>query len=135
MSLKRRNRINANFSMASMTDIIFLLLIFFMITSTVVMPNAIPLSLPQASRQTAIKPPVRVTINRQLQYYIGTGREKDQRVMPAEIIPRLKSISAGDPKMTVALYADEAIPYSEVVRVIDILQENKLKMVLVTRTK
>ena len=135
MSLKRRNRINANFSMASMTDVIFLLLIFFMITSTVVMPNAIPLTLPQASRQTAIKPQVRVTINKQLQYHVGAGREKDQQVMFREIIPRLKTISEREPEMYVALYADEEIPYREVVRVVDILQENKFKMVLVTRIK
>ena len=56
MALKRRTKVNEAFSMASMTDVIFLLLIFFMVTSTVVIPNAIKVTLPQAQKQTAAKP-------------------------------------------------------------------------------
>ncbi|MEE1063760.1 MAG: biopolymer transporter ExbD, partial [Paludibacteraceae bacterium] len=62
MALKRRNKAEASFSMSSMTDIIFLLLIFFMLTSSVVHPNAIKLMLPQSNSQTAAKPLTRVTI-------------------------------------------------------------------------
>ena len=62
MALKRRTKVNEAFSMASMTDVIFLLLIFFMVTSTVVIPNAIKVTLPQAQKQTAAKPLTRVTI-------------------------------------------------------------------------
>mgnify|MGYP001518390352 CR=1 FL=1 len=61
MALKRRTKVNESFSMASMTDVIFLLLIFFMVTSTVVIPNAIKVTLPQAQKQTAAKPLTRVT--------------------------------------------------------------------------
>ena len=64
MGLKRRNRVSPNFSMASMTDVIFLLLIFFMITSTVVSPNAIKVLLPQGKQQTSAKPLTRVVIER-----------------------------------------------------------------------
>ena len=63
MALKRRNRIEASFSMASMTDVIFLLLIFFMVTSTFVFPNAIKVLLPKSKEQTAAKPLARLTID------------------------------------------------------------------------
>ena len=63
MALKRRHKIDATFSMASMTDVIFLLLIFFMITSTIVFPNSIKVNLPQSNQQAAAKPLTRVTID------------------------------------------------------------------------
>ena len=66
MALKRNTRIAATFSMASMTDIIFLLLIFFMITSTMVSPNAIKVLLPQGKQQTSAKPLTRVIIDKEL---------------------------------------------------------------------
>lgn len=66
MALKRRAKISPNFSMASMTDVIFLLLIFFMITSTVVSPNAIKVLLPQGKQQTSAKPLTRVIIDKDL---------------------------------------------------------------------
>ena len=67
--LKRRAKISPSFSMASMTDVIFLLLIFFMITSTMVSPNAIKVLLPQGKQQTSAKPLTRVIIDRELNYY------------------------------------------------------------------
>ena len=73
MALKRRNRIEASFSMASMTDVIFLLLIFFMVTSTFVFPNAIKVNLPQSKQQAAVKPLARVTIDASLNYYVSVG--------------------------------------------------------------
>ena len=69
MALKRRQKISPNFSMASMTDIIFLLLIFFMITSTMVSPNAIKVLLPQGRQQTSAKPLTRVIIDKNLNFY------------------------------------------------------------------
>ena len=76
--LKRRAKISPNFSMASMTDLIFLLLIFFMITSTVVSPNAIKVLLPQGKQQTSAKPLTRVIIDKDLNFYAGFGNEKEQ---------------------------------------------------------
>ncbi len=66
--LKRRNEVSPQFSMSSMTDIIFLLLIFFMITSTMVSPNAIKVLLHQSSPQTSAKPLTRVILARDLHY-------------------------------------------------------------------
>ena len=120
--LQRRAKISPNFSMASMTDVIFLLLIFFMITSTVVSPNAIKVLLPQGKQQTSAKPLTRVIIDKDLNYYAAFG-----------LTPFLQSCAAKEPEMYVALYADESVPYREIVKVLNIANENHFKMVLATR--
>ncbi|MDR3268881.1 MAG: biopolymer transporter ExbD [Tannerella sp.] len=133
MALKRKTKINEAFSMASMTDVIFLLLIFFMVTSTVVVPNAIKLTLPQAQKQTAAKPISRVTIDAGLNYYIAYGNQREQPVSFDDITPFLQERYDKEPEMFVALYADESVPYREIVKVLDIANKNKFKMVLATR--
>ena len=135
MALKRRAKISPNFSMASMTDVIFLLLIFFMVTSTVVIPNAIKVTLPQAQKQTAVKPLTRVTIDAGLNYYVAFGKQKEVQVSYDEITPFLQNCYANEPEMYVALYADETVPYKEIVKILNIANENKLRMVLATRPK
>lgn len=119
--------------MASMTDVIFLLLIFFMVTSTVVVPNAIKLTLPQSQKQTAAKPFSRVTIDKNLNYYVAFGNQREKQVPLNEIAPFLQKCYNQEPEMFVALYADETVPYREIVRILNIANENKFKMVLVTR--
>jgi len=133
MALKRKTKTNANFSMASMTDIIFLLLIFFMITSTIVVPNAIKVNLPQAQRQTAAKPLSRVTIDKNLNYYVASGNQRDRKVAFDEIIPFLQERFEEEPDMYVALYADETVPYGKVVEVMHIAYTNKFNMLFMTR--
>lgn len=133
MALKRRTKVNEAFSMASMTDVIFLLLIFFMVTSTVVIPNAIKVTLPQAQKQTAAKPLTRVTIDANLNYYVAFGKQKEVQVSFDEITPFLQDSYAKEPEMFVSLYADETVPYKEIVKILNIANENKFKMVLATR--
>ncbi|MDY5812942.1 MAG: biopolymer transporter ExbD [Bacteroides sp.] len=133
MALKRRNKISPNFSMASMTDVIFLLLIFFMITSTVVSPNAIKLLLPQGKQQTSARPLTRVIVDKDLRMYAAFGSEKEQPIGVDELPAFLQSCAEREPEMYVALYADESVPYREVVRVLNIANEHKFKMVLATR--
>ena len=133
MALKRRTKVNESFSMASMTDVIFLLLIFFMVTSTVVIPNAIKVTLPQAQKQTAAKPLTRVTID--LNYYVAFGNQREKQVSFEEITPFLQDSYAKEPEMFVALYADETVPYKEIVRILNIANQNKFKMVLATRSQ
>lgn len=133
MALKRKTRISATFSMASMTDIIFLLLIFFMITSTMVSPNAIKVLLPQGSQQTSAKPLARVIIDKDLNYYGGFGNEAEMPLKLEELPDFLKKCASRNPDMYVALYADESVPYREIVRVLNIANENQYKMVLATR--
>ena len=118
MALKRRTKVNESFSMASMTDVIFLLLIFFMVTSTVVIPNAIKVTLPQSQK---------------LNYYVAFGNQREVRVSFDEITPFLQESYAKEPEMFVALYADETVPYKEIVKILNIANENKFKMVLATR--
>ena len=119
--------------MSSMTDIIFLLLIFFMITSTMVTPNAIKVLLPQGSQQTSAKPLARVIIDKELNYYSAFGNEDEMPIDPEEISDFLKKCANEEPEMYVALYADESVPYREIVKVLNIANENNFKMVLATR--
>ncbi|MBO7606255.1 MAG: biopolymer transporter ExbD [Paludibacteraceae bacterium] len=133
MALKRRSKAEAGFNMSSMTDIVFLLLIFFMLTSTVVHPNAIKLMLPQSKQQTSAKPITRVTIDKELNYYVASGNEKERPVSFEEIEPFLQQQVLDEPDMYVALYADETIPYGEVVKVLNIANTNKFKLVIATR--
>lgn len=131
--LKRKTKTIETFSMSSMTDIIFLLLIFFMITSTMVTPNAIKVLLPQGSQQTSAKPLARVIIDKQLNYYSAFGNEDEMPIDPEAIADFLIECAAKEPEMYVALYADESVPYREIVKVLNIANENNFKMVLATR--
>ena len=131
--LKRRAKISPSFSMASMTDVIFLLLIFFMITSTMVSPNAIKVLLPQGKQQTSAKPLTRVIMDRELNYYAAFGNDKEVSLGLDELPEFLKQCAEREPEMYVALYADESVPYREIVKILNIANENKFKMVLATR--
>jgi biopolymer transport protein ExbD len=119
--------------MSSMTDIIFLLLIFFMITSTVVSPNAIKVLLPQGKEQTSAKPLTRVIIDADLNFFAAFGNEKEHSITPDDLPDFLEECAQREPEMYVALYADESVPYREVVRVLNIANEHHFKMVLATR--
>ena len=131
--IKRRTKTIGDFSMSSMTDIIFLLLIFFMLTSTIVVPNAIKVNLPQGKERTHTQPMARITIKADLTYYAQWDKEKVMEIAVADIAAFLAECSEKDSEMFVALYADETVPYREVVKVLDIANENKYKMVLATR--
>ena len=129
MSLKRRQKISPTFSMSSMTDLIFLLLIFFMITST----NAIKVLLPQGSEQTSAKPMVRIIIDKDLNYYGACGNDDEMPLDVNQVTDFLQDCAKKEPEMYVALYADETIPYREIVKILNIANENHYKMVLATR--
>ena len=133
MSLKRRTKISPTFSMASMTDIIFLLLIFFMITSTMISPNAIKVLLPQGSKQTTAKTISRVVIDKDLNIYATTGNDKEKKVTLEELPAVLGAAVNDTTDLYVSLYADESVPYKNIVEVLNIANENNFKMVLATR--
>ena len=116
-----------------MTDIIFLLLIFFMISSTVVFPNAIKVLLPQGKQQTSAKPLARVIIDKELNYYAAFGNDAEMPIELNELPDFLRECANREPEMYVALYADETVPYREIVRILNIANENHFKMVLATR--
>ena len=131
--IKRKTKAIDAFSMSSMTDIIFLLLIFFMITSTMVTPNAIKVLLPQGKEQTQAKSMARIIIDKDLNYYAAWGRSDEMPISESEITSFLLDCRDKDSEMYVALYADETIPYREIVKVLNIANENQFKMVLATR--
>lgn len=131
MALKKRNSINASFSMSSMTDIVFLLLIFFMVTSTLIAPNALKLLLPQSNNQTQAKPVTTISITSDLKYYVNNNGNLNQ-VSFTEIEPFLqRSVGEGD-EIYISLHADKGVPIDEVVKIMNIAIRNKYKMILAT---
>ena len=128
MNIRGRNRITPEFNMSSMTDIVFLLLIFFMLASTLVTTNAIDILLPKASGKTENKKSVSVSITKDLRYYI------DQRMVGVSMLENelITALGAND-KPTIVLRAEESVPVENVVKVMDIANRNKFKVILAVR--
>ena len=132
--IKRKTKAIDGFSMSSMTDIIFLLLIFFMLTSTIVAPNAIKVLLPEGKAQTQAKPLARVTIDKELNFFVQWDKDEPMQIEGLEELTAfLFDCREKDEEMYIALYADATIPYGEVVKVLNIANDNEFKMVLATR--
>ncbi len=118
--------------MSSMTDIVFLLLIFFMVTSTLIAPNALKLLLPQSSNQTSAKPITTISITKDIKYYINDDN-KLNRVAFNEIEPFLRNkFGTGNDDIFISLHADQSVPVNEVVKIMNIARRNKYKMILAT---
>ena len=130
---KRRVKVSPTFNMASMTDIIFLLLIFFMITSTMVAPNAIKVLLPQGKKQTTVKATARVVLDKDLNLYAAVGKEEEKPVALEDLPALLKTQVNDSTELFVSLYADESVPYKNIVEILSVANENHFKMVLATR--
>lgn len=134
MSLKRQNNMLAAFSMASMTDVIFLLLIFFMVTSTFVFPTALEINLPESSEQTALKPSVRVYIDADRRFFASSGESEPQEMEDTDgLLSFLIAAARENPQEYIAVYADESVTYGTLVEVLDLGARNNLKMVLATK--
>lgn len=134
MALKRRNRVSAMFAMSSMTDLIFLLLLFFVMASTMSSPNDIKINLPQAKAKTNTKQVVaKVSIDNLGNYFVALGREKPVAIAVEDLEGYLCGIQQMDSTMYVALHADQDIAYKEVVNVLDIANQHKMKLVIATR--
>ncbi len=133
MALKRQRELFATFSMASMTDVIFLLLIFFMVTSTFVFPTSLEVNLPQSSEQTAIKPGTRVYIDKELKLYASFGETQPEPIEEHQLLTFLQLTQQQDSTQFIALYADESVPYGKIVEVLDLTARHNLKMVLATK--
>lgn len=133
MSLQRRNKISASFNVSSMTDIVFLLLIFFMITSSVVSPNAIKVNLPQSSRKNAAHTAAKVYIDANRYIYASVDGTKPRRVTLEQLPAVLGSTQNDSTDFYISLLADESVPYRDVIEVLNVANENGFKMVLATR--
>ena len=136
MSLKRRNRVSATFAMSSMTDLIFLLLLFFVMASTMSSPNDIKINLPQAKAKTNTKQVVaKVSIDNLGNYFVALGREKPVAIDVEDLESYLCGIQQMDSTMYIALHADQDIAYKEVVNVLDIANQHKMKLVIATSNR
>jgi biopolymer transport protein ExbD len=127
MDLKRRSKVSAEFNMSSMTDIVFLLLIFFMIASTLVTTSALDLVLPKSDAQTVKRKDVTVNISPDKRISVG-----NVIVSQAELEREVLKQVQGKEEAVVILRADQSVPYEMVVKVMDIAYRNRLKMIAAT---
>lgn len=136
MALKHKTKIADTFSMASMTDVIFLLLIFFLVTSTIIVPNTIKVTLPTSAPQSAPETPsVRITLTPDLRYYMSIDRSAPVELTQEALKEQLGIFAAEHPEAFVSIQADEQVPYKEVVAVINAAARASLKVVLATRAE
>ncbi len=126
MKLKGRNKVSPEFSMSSMTDIVFLLLVFFMLTSSI--PNALDLLLPKARGKSTNTQNVAVSINKNLEYFIN-NEKIDETAMEVQLQQQLEGVE----KPTVILRAEEGVPIEKAVTVMDIANRNNFKLILAVR--
>tara|TARA_B100001115_G_scaffold115501_1_gene85835 strand:- start:140 stop:532 length:393 start_codon:yes stop_codon:yes gene_type:complete len=127
MALRSRNKVTPNFNMSSMTDIVFLLLIFFMLTSTLVSPNALKLLLPNSKSKTLEKQTISISIDKDINFYID-----ENQVDITELETRLINILSSELEPAIILHSDKSVDIEHVVKVMDIAYRNNYKIVLAT---
>lgn len=130
MDIRGRNKINPNFNMSSMTDIVFLLLIFFMITSTLVTTSALDILLPKASGKTENRKSVAVSITKNMNFYVDNAKVQERR-LERDLLQKL----SGMDNPTIVLRAEEGVPIEKAVKVMDIANRNRFKVILAVRPK
>ena len=128
MNIRGRNKVSPEFNMSSMTDIVFLLLIFFMSASTLVSTTAIDIFLQKASGKTENKKSIAVSIKADLSYYIDQ-RRVGESVLENELLAALST----EEKPTIVLRAEKSVPVENVVKVMDIANRNKFKVILAVK--
>ena len=134
MALKRYNKAEPSFSMASMSDLVFLLLIFFLISSTLVYPNALKLLLPKSTNQISAKPMVSISIKHypeqnRFTYHI----DGNTRPVPFnEIEPAVQQKLRDSDDPTIALHSDKSVPLEQLALIMNIAKRNQYKLILVT---
>ena len=134
MAIKRRSKVEPSFSMSSMTEIVFLLLIFFLVTSTLVNPNALKLLLPKSTNQVSAKPEVSVSIKHLLpqntfSYHINGNPAP---VAFSDIEPLIQNELKETEDPTISLHVDKSVPMEQVVEVMNIAKRNQYKIILAT---
>jgi len=130
MNIRGRNKVNPNFNMSSMTDIVFLLLIFFMLTSTLVTVSAIDILLPKAGGKTENKASIAVSITNNSLFYIDKTK-----VSEGSLENEILKLVGADKAKTIVIRGDKDVPYENVMKIIDIANRNKLKMILAVKGK
>ena len=134
MALKRNTKVDAQFSVSSMTDIVFLLLIFFLVTSTLINPNALKLLLPKSTGQVNAKATVSVSIkdwgDDTYTYHINGDQEPTQF---QDVEDELIGLLSAEEDPTFSIYCDQTVPVGEVVQVMNIAKRNHYKVILATQ--
>jgi biopolymer transport protein ExbD len=134
MGLKRRVRVTPTFSLAAMIDIIFLLLMFFMLTSKFVTPNALNLQLPSSTSKTMASPDLAVSVNRNGEYFVDGIRVRKENLENA-VSAKIRA-KREDPKQTVlTVVAEKTVPLDDVVYILDIANRLKIKTILATEER
>jgi len=130
MAIRNKNKVSINFSSAGMSDIVFLLLLFFMLTSTLVHPTALKLLLPKGTTQSSARPMTTVSITKDLQYFI-----EDQPIDIEYLEAALQSRVQDSPEIYISVHADRSVPIEYVVNVMNIAAKNQYKLILATTPK
>ena len=137
MAIKSKNKVEPTFNSSSMSDLVFLLLIFFMLTSTLVAPNAIKLMLPSSTSKTMAKQTVTVYVDENYQYQVNDTKVLDE----SQLMDLINTQIGNDPQATVVLRSDKTVPVQYIVNVIDAVNEinnatgNNHKVILATSPK
>ena len=136
MALRRTTKADPNIAMSSMTDIVFLLLIFFLVTSTLVNPNALKLLLPKSTGQVSAKATVSVSIkdwgDDSYSYHINGNQ---QPVNLEEVEDELVELLQSEEDPTFSIYSDESVPIKEIVQIMNIAKRNHYKVILATQAE
>ncbi|MBR4167572.1 MAG: biopolymer transporter ExbD [Bacteroidales bacterium] len=134
MAFKRSTKVNSEMSMSSMTDLVFLLLIFFLVTSTLVNPNALKLLLPKSTGQVTAKPTVSVSIKdwggETFTYHLNGDETPTQF---SDLEDGLVGLLQSEEDPTFSIYSDESVPIKEVVAIMNIAKRNHYKVILATQ--
>jgi len=130
MAISNRNKVGIAFSNAGMSDIVFLLLLFFMLTSTLVQPTALKVLLPKGTTQSNARPMTTVSITKDHQYFI-----EDEPIALENLEAALQAKVGADPEIYISVHADRSVPLEFVVNVMNIAAKNQYKLILATTPK
>ena len=134
MAIKRGSKVDKSFSASAMTDLMFLLLIFMIIATTLINPNALKLELPKSSNQLKDKAITTVSIKHSgnhYEYYV----EMEKMANIEGVERALKARLAEQEEPTVSLHCDKSVAVDEVVKMMNIAKENKYRLILATQAK
>lgn len=134
MPIKSKHKVESSFSMASMSDMVFLMLIFFLTTSTLINPNALKLLLPKSTNQITAKSGVTVSVRHYtdtntFSYHINGNK---QPIPFADVEAAVQSILKDSDDPTISLHVDRTIPVEQVVIMMNIAKRNNYKILLAT---
>ena len=115
--------------MAGMSDVVFLLLIFFMLTSTLIVQHALELTLPQSTNQVEETPVVKVIIDKNQNFFVEKEQVFSDDELKSMLVEKLKYRT----EPVISLWADEKVPLFQVVKVMNIAKDNRYKLILATQ--